>query len=102
MADHVSFFWGKALPGKRQAVLDQMNKWDREQRSKAKGFIRSIIAFDNSDQEGFCGAVRWDTTENYAANAGRPEQDAWYQELTRNVDGEIGWFDATLAGEWTA
>lgn len=102
MADHVSSFWGKAKPGMRQAVVEQMNKWDREQKSEAKGYIRSIIFLSNKDQDEFSGVVRFDSTANYTANAGRPAQDAWYQELMKNVDGEIRWFDATLAGEWKA
>ena len=48
MAEHVSFFRMRALPGKRQAVIDQFNKWDREQKPKAKGFISSIISFGNN------------------------------------------------------
>jgi hypothetical protein len=102
MAEHVSFFWGQAKAGKREAVIDQMNKWDREQKSKAKGYIRSIVVFGNDDASSFGGGVRWDNTENYMANAGRPEQDAWYRELMQNIEGEIRWFDATLAGEWKA
>ena len=102
MAEHVSFFRGKALPGKRQAVIDQMAKWEREQKPKAKGFLGSVMAFGNDDTEAFMGTVRWDNTENYFANSSRPEQDAWYQELVQHVDGEINWFDATLAGEWMA
>ena len=101
MAEHVSMFYGTAKSGRGQALIDQMNKWDREQKSKAKGFIRSIIIFENDNPDQFAGVVRWDNTENYSANANRPEQDAWYQELAQHVDGEINWFDATLAGEWT-
>ena len=102
MAEHVSFFWGKAKAGKGQAIVEQMNKWGREQKPHAKGFIRSILVFGNNDRDEFGGVVRWDSTANYMANAGRPEQDAWYQELMQHVDGEIQWFDATLAGEWNA
>lgn len=100
MADHVSLFWGKAKPGKGQALVDQMNKWEREQKSKAKGFVHSLLTFSNSNKDEFAGVVRWDNTDNYMANAGRPEQDAWYQELLQHVDGEIQWFDASLAGEY--
>ena len=102
MAEHISSFYGKAKPGRRQAIIEQMNKWDQEQKPRAKGFIRSIIYFSNDSPDVFAGVVRWDNTENYVANANRPEQDAWYQELMQNVDGEISWFDATLAGEWKA
>ena len=102
MAEHVSFFRGKALPGKRQAVIDQMAKWEREQKSKAKGFLGSVMAFGNDDTEAFMGTVRWDNTENYFANSSRPEQDAWYQEMRAHLAGDMEWFDGTLARETRA
>ncbi len=37
MADHVTFFRMKALPGKRQAVIDQFAKWEREHKAAARG-----------------------------------------------------------------
>src|SRR3972149_12014369 len=81
MPDPVSFFRAQALPGKRQAIIDQFAKWEREQKPKAKGFVRSILVASNSDPDEFMGGIRWDTTENYFANANRPEQDGWYREL---------------------
>ena len=102
MADHVSFFKAKALPGKRQAVIDQFARWEREQKAKAKGFIRSIVVASNSDPDEFMGGVRWDTTENYFANASRPEQDAWYKELCRHLASDPEWFDGTLVREMLA
>ena len=102
MADHVSLFRARALPGKRQAVIDQFAKWDREQKAKAKGFVRSILVVNNSDPDEFMGAVRWDTTENYFANASRPEQDAWYRELRANLAADPIWFDGMLVREMTA
>ncbi|MBI2913637.1 MAG: hypothetical protein HYY03_06930 [Chloroflexi bacterium] len=102
MADHVSFFRAKALPGKRQAVIDQFAKWEREQKPQAKGFVRSILVFNNSDPDEITGAVRWDTSENYFANASRPEQDAWYRELRANLAADPEWFDGTLARETIA
>jgi len=102
MADHVSFFRAKALPGKRQASIDQFEKWEREQKAKAKGFVRSILVASNSDPDEFMGGIRWDTTENYFANANRPEQDAWYRELRANLVADPVWFDGTLAREMLA
>ena len=99
MADHVSFFRMRALPGKRQAVIDQFNKWDREQKPKAKGFIRSIVAAANNGSDELMGGVRWDTTENYLANSNRPEQDAWYRELRQHLAADPEWFDGTLVRE---
>ncbi len=102
MADHVSFVRMKALPGKRDAIVEQLNKWDREQKSKAKGFIRSVMASGNDDPDAIMGVVRWDNTDNYVANASRPEQDAWYQGLRANLASDPEWFDATVVGEWKA
>ena len=99
---HVTLFQFKALPGRRQAVIDQFEKWDREQKAKATGFVRSILVASNNDPDELMGAVRWDTTENYVANAQRPEQDTWYRELQANLAADPVWFDGTLVREATA
>jgi quinol monooxygenase YgiN len=97
--EHVTFFRFKALPGKRQAVLDHFEKWDREQKSKAAGFRRSLLVSSNSDRDEFTGGVRWDSTANYTKNADRPEQDAWFRELRSNLVSDPEWFDGTLERE---
>ena len=102
MADHVSFFRARALPGKRQAVIDHMDKWEREQKAKATGFVRSILVASNSDSDELMGGVRWDTAGTYFANAERPEQDAWYRELRANLAADPVWFDGTLVKEMIA
>ena len=102
MAEHVSFFKARALPGKRQAVLEQFEKWEREQKPKAAGFIRSIMVASNDDPDEIMGAVRWDSSENYFANAGRPEQDAWYREYRTLLVADPEWFDGTLLRETNA
>lgn len=102
MSEHVSFFKARVLPGKRQAVVDHLNKWQREQKPKATGWIRSYLAAGNTNPHEIMGVVVWDNAENYTANANRPEQDAWYQELRGNLDGDPEWFDATLLQEWKA
>lgn len=102
MADHISFFRAKALPGKRQAVIDHFAKWEREQKAQAAGFVRSVLVTGNDDPDELMGGVRWDTTEKYFANAGRPEQDAWYRELRTLLVADPDWFDGTLAMEANA
>jgi quinol monooxygenase YgiN len=97
--EHVTFFHLRALPGKRQAVLDHFERWDREQRSKVTGFRRSILVSGNTDPNEFMGGVRWDNTENYMKNANRPEQDAWFQELRSYLLEDPEWFDGTLERE---
>ena len=97
--EHVTFFRFKALPGKRQAVLDHFERWEREQKSKATGFRRSILVSGNTDPNEFMGGVRWDSTENYLKNANRPEQDAWFQQLRSFLVEDPTWFDGTLERE---
>ena len=96
---HVTLFRFKAQAGKRQAILDQLEKWEREQKSKAAGFQQSILVAGNSDPNEFMGVVRWDSTANYVKNAGRPEQDAWFRELRSNLVDDPMWFDGTLERE---
>ena len=102
MADHVSFFRVKTLPGKAQAVAEQMDKWQSEQRPQAKGYVRSILVTNTDNADEIMGAVRFYTTENYFANAGRPEQDAWYRELRALLTADPEWFDGTLLREFSA
>ena len=102
MAEHVSFFRAKALPGKAQSIIEHMNRWEREQKSSARGWIRTYLAVGNSDPDELMGAVVWDNTQNYVANANRPEQDAWYRELRANFAGDPEWFDGTLIRDWHA
>jgi quinol monooxygenase YgiN len=97
--EHVTFFRFKVLPGKRQAVLNHFERWEREQKSKAAGFLRSILVSSNNDPNEFMGAVRWDSTANYMKNANRPEQDAWFRELRSNLASDPEWFDGTLERE---
>lgn len=96
---HVTMFRFKALPGKRQAVIDQFERWEREQKSRAAGFERSILVLSNDDPDEFMAAVRFDTAENYQANSDRQEQDAWYHALRDNLASDPMWFDGTLVRE---
>jgi len=102
MAEHVSFFKARALPGKRQQAIDLFDKWEREQKPKAKGFVRSILAASNGNPDELMGGVRFDSTANYVANSNRPEQDAWYREWRANLAADPEWFDGTLLRETNA
>jgi len=99
MAEHVTLFRYKVLPGKRQAVLDLFDKWEREQKPTAKGFIRSIVVASNDDPDELTSAVRFDSTENYMANSNRPEQGEWFRALRANLVADPDWFNGTLLRE---
>ncbi len=99
MADHLTFFRMKALPGKRQAVVDQFAKWEREHKGAAKGFQRSILVANNEDPDELMAAVRFDSTESYNANSDRGEQGAWSGELRALLAADPEWFNGTVARE---
>ncbi len=99
MADHLTFFRIKALPGQRQAVIDQFAKWEREHKAAARGFQRSIVVASNDDPDELMAGVRFDSTESYNANSDRGEQGAWYQELRALLVADPEWFNGTLARE---
>ena len=99
MADHVTFFRLKAQPGKRQAVIDLFDEWERERKGKARGFVRSILVTNNEDPDEIMAGVRFDSTENYDANSNDPETGAWYQGLRAMLAADPDWFNGTLARE---
>lgn len=99
---HVTLFRFKALPGKRQAIIDQFERWERDEKPKATGFEQSILVANNGDSDEFMGVVRWDNNGNYVRNSNRPEQDAWFRELRANLVADPEWFDGTLERELMA
>ena len=93
---HVTSFRFKALPGRRQAVIDHFERWERDQKPKATGFEQSILITNNGDPDEFMAVVRWDSRENYLRNSNRAEQDAWFRELRSDLVDDPMWFDGTL------
>jgi heme-degrading monooxygenase HmoA len=93
---HVEVFRFKAQPGKRQNVIDSFSRWDREHKSKAKGFERSALVsgLDNPDE--FVAIVRFDSTDSYNVNSSRPETDQWYQALRENLVADPKWLSGRL------
>ncbi len=99
MADHLTFYRSKALPGQRQAVIDQFAKWEREHKATVRGFRHSLLLANNDDPDELMAAVRFDSTESYNANSDRAEQGAWFQELRALLAADPEWFNGTLARE---
>jgi quinol monooxygenase YgiN len=97
MAEHVSIFSAKAKPRKRAAVMKHFDRWDREQRRHAKGFLRAELSVGRDDPNEIRGIVHWDNARNYYANARRPEQDQWHKELVQMLERPPRWWDGSLA-----
>jgi heme-degrading monooxygenase HmoA len=99
MADHVTLFRMKAQAGKRQAVIDQFAKWEREHKATVRGFRHSLLLANNDDPDELMAAVRFDSTESYNANSDRAEQGAWFQELRALLAADPEWFNGRLVRE---
>ncbi len=96
---HVTTFRLKAQAGKGDSVLGMFDRWGQEQKSRATGYEMSAIIRSNENPDDLMAVVRFDTTANYDANSGRPEQGAWFQELRALLAGDPEWFDGTVALE---
>ena len=93
---HVTTFRSKIQPGKRQALFDLMDKWEREHKAAATGFQRTVVVANNNDENDITTVVFWDTTENYNKNSDRPEQGAWFQEFRSLLASDPQWFDGNV------
>jgi quinol monooxygenase YgiN len=98
VADHITFFRMKALPGKRQAVIDHFHE-DEETTRSAKGFVRAILVLSNEDPDALMAGVRFDSAESYNANSNDPETNSWYEGLRAMLAADPEWFNGTLAME---
>ena len=99
---HVTSFKFKATPGERQAVIDSFQRWERERKSKTKGFVRGVLVSNLRDADEFMATVVFDSTESYNANSNHPEQDVWYTELRSHLTADPEWFDGNLEVQMTA
>ena len=93
---HITYFRMKAKPGERQAVIDSLNRWGEQRKSKATGFMRAVLTSNLSDPDEVRAAAMFNNKENYDANSNDPEQDNWFQELRSHLAGDPEWFDGKL------
>ena len=70
---HVTSFKMTAKPGERQAIIDDFNRWDKERKPKAAGFVRAALYSNQKNPDEFMSTVVFDSTESYTANSSDPE-----------------------------
>ena len=96
MAPHLTYFKMKAKPGERQEVIDMFERWFRDRRPEASGFVRSVLCSSITDPDEFMAYAMFADKETYDANSNDPEQTAWYEELRSHLVADPEWFDGTL------
>jgi hypothetical protein len=81
-----------------KAVIEQGNRWQRELRPGAAGYlgVTSGVTADGRT----IAIVRFKDEASARANAERPEQTAWFQEMVKLYDGEPTFTESTDTTEW--
>ena len=70
-----------------QECRAQLDRWLRDLEPGAPGWLGGTYGF--TDDGTFVAVVRFESREAAAANAARPEQDAWWAEMAKLFDGDV-------------
>lgn len=96
MAPHITLFRIKAKPGERQRIIDHFDKWMRDRRPEAGGFVRVVLCSNINDGDEFMSYAMFADKKTYDENSNDPVQNAWYEELRSYLVADPEWFDATV------
>lgn len=96
MAPHITHFRMRAQPGQRQMVIDHFDRWLRERRPGAPGFVRVVLCSNINDPDDFMAYAMFADKKTYDANSNDPAQSAWYEQLRSYLVSDPQWFDGTL------
>src|SRR5262245_58363483 len=76
----------KGKTGDAAGLRRQLDRWLEEVRPGAVGFVGSTVGI--ADDGTFVALARFDDEASARANSSRSEQDAWWQETAKYLDGE--------------
>ncbi len=96
MAPHITLFKMTAKPGERQKVIDHLDRWMRDRRPEAPGFVRVVLCSNINNGDEFMSYAMFADKKTYDENSNSPEQDAWYKELRSYLVADPEWFDGTV------
>ena len=99
---HLTMFRFRAKPGERVSVINDFQRWEREHRPRAKGFVRATLASSYEDLDEFSATVVFENKETYDANSSSPEQSAWYEEFRQHIVEDPEWFNGNLEVQTTS
>ena len=93
---HVTSMRFRAKPSERGSVINDFQRWEREHKARAKGFVRALLVSSYEDLDEFSAIVVFETKETYDANSDSPEQSAWYEEFRQHIVEDPEWFNGNL------
>jgi len=99
MGKHATFWKMQVKPGQLDALQALMTDPATEAGMKARGWQMDIVGVSKNNPNEVWGAVVWDTSERYYANAESPEQNAMYEKMRALLAADPEWFDCDLLSE---
>lgn len=85
-----------AKQGRVDDIKTLTERWGLEHGPNVDGFVASyIFQSDQTPDECWLVAI-FENRETYAANANRPEQDAWFQQIRELLDTDPVWHDGEV------
>jgi hypothetical protein len=76
-----------------EALVARFDGWKTDLAAGATGWLGSTAGVTEDGR--FIGVVRFESEEAAMANSGRPEQDAWWSETAKLLDGETTFRNST-------
>ena len=83
-------------PGAEQQIVALLQEWERERKPKVRGALGGYLFKPDSRSNELIGVAVFRDREAYRANAGDPEQDAWYRRLREQLVADPEWEDGTI------
>ena len=76
-----------------EALVEAFGRWKAELSPGVVGWLGSTGGVTQDGR--FIAVARFESEESAMANSARPEQDAWWTEMARLLDGEAGFRNST-------
>src|SRR5215207_77408 len=83
----------KGRTSQPEALVEAFDRWKAELAPGATGWLGSTGGV--TDDGTFIAVARFESEEAARANSARPEQDAWWSETAKLLDGDVTFSDST-------
>jgi hypothetical protein len=83
-------------PEKVETLSAMLRSWNEKEGAGDIGFVAGYILQTDADASVLKMMAIFENEERYRANAERPEQDVWYQELRALLNDDPTWEDGQV------
>ncbi|MDG0867996.1 hypothetical protein [Candidatus Lucifugimonas marina] len=83
-------------PANVEKLGAMLKEWNEKEDADAIGFVGGYMLQTDADASVVKMMAVFENVEKYRANAARPEQDAWYQQLRALLHDDPKWEDGQV------